>query len=468
MKIQTKKILIAILFTILFISSARAELTKQIDAIINSQSQKKVQFSVKIVEADSGKAGYSHNAKMPLIPASNMKIITTAAALKYLGADYEYKTKVGLCDDTLVVTASGDPLLGDKDTDGKYNRLKNWIFDDISKSLRQKKQTDINDIIIDSSVFDDQRVHPSWPKDELNRWYACEISGLNYNGNCIEITTKNINGKVAVFVEPQTDFVKIINQIRPMQNGKGAVGAYRNSQPNKITLKGKCKKQQGPFAVAIERPSAFFGFLLAEYLAKEGIAIKGRLIEKPVENCNIKPLTEYRTPIADCLNRCNKDSLGLAAEALLKTTAANSNTDKKKGGWEKGSQVISQYLLNLGVKKEEFYIDDGSGLSRKNKLTTNAMTKVLLDVYKSRDWQLYKNSLAVAGVDGTIKKYFKEEKYKAKIFAKTGYIRGVKSLSGVCTTTKGDYIFSIITNNANGQTRKAINDIAKAIIDNNR
>jgi D-alanyl-D-alanine carboxypeptidase/D-alanyl-D-alanine-endopeptidase (penicillin-binding protein 4) len=124
-------------------------------------------------------------------------------------------------------------------------------------------------------------------------------------------------------------------------------------------------------------------------------------------------------------------------------------------------------MLGLGIEKEEFYIDDGSGLSRGNRLSANAITKVLLDVYKGKNWDVYKDSLAVGGVDGTIGKFFKEEKYKGKIFGKTGYISGVTTFSGVCSSNGGDYIFSILANNAKGGTREARDDIAKAIIDEN-
>jgi len=127
--------------------------------------------------------------------------------------------------------------------------------------------------------------------------------------------------------------------------------------------------------------------------------------------------------------------------------------------------MISQYLLGLGIDKSEFYIDDGSGLSRENRLTANTITKVLLDLYKSKNWQFYKDSLAVGGMDGTIGKYFEEGKYKGRIFGKTGYISNVKSFSGLCSTNSGDYIFSILANGADGQTRDVLNDIAKAIID---
>ncbi len=457
----------AIMFLIInFAGAAKADLAGQIEGIISKPLQKQVQYGICIVRAETGQTVYSYNAKTAMVPASNMKIIVSAAALKYLGPNYEYKTKVGLCGDTLVVIGSGDPLLGDKVTDDKYGRKAGWIFEDIAAKLQQAGRTTIKDIIVDTTVFDNERVHPSWPKKELNRWYASEISGLNFNDNCIEMSVKNTGGEAAISIEPKTNYIEIVNEVVPIQSGKSAAGAYRNQQPNKIIVKGKCKQEVGPFDVAIEQPAAFFGCLLSENLSSAGIKMEGRLLEKPVDgDCNFKVLTEYTTPITDCLARCNKNSLQLAAEAIVKTIAANAMPDVKNGGWVKGQELISRYLLELGIKEEEFNIDDGSGLSRQNKLSANAITTVLLDVYRGGNWQIYKNSLAVGGVDGTIARYFKEEKYKGKIFGKTGYLGNVKSFSGFCSTANGDYIFSVLANNANGRTREATNDIAKAIID---
>jgi len=479
MKAQMKKLFIAAALSVSLISTVSADLAKRINGIISQPSQKKTQFSVCIAEADTGRMVYKHNETKPMLPASNMKIIITAAALKYLGPHYRYKTQIGLvtakaavagaglCGDTLTVIASGDPLLGDKVTDAEHNRKPGWIFEDIVAALKQNGVTAVNDIVVDSTIFDDQRVHPNWSRKELNRSYACEVTGLNFNTNCIDISAKNINGKTAVFTDPPTGFIKVINKVTPISKGKSALGSYRTTETNKIVVHGKCRDKIGPFAVAIEQPAAFFGFLLAENLAKAAIATNGRLLGKQVDKkCDFKLLYEHTTPITDCLKRCNKDSFGLAAEALLKTIAAQSEPHKKNGSWTKGRSLISQYLLELGIPKEEFYIDDGSGLSTKNKLTANTLTTVILDVYKSKQWPLYRDSLAVGGVDGTIiARYFKEKKYKGRILGKTGYITGVKSFSGICSTTSGDYIFSILTNNTNAQTRNAINDIAKAIID---
>jgi len=466
MKTRMKKLLIIIGFALCMCGLARADLAAQIDGIISESLQKRVQFSIHIVETNSGRTIYDHDAKELMIPASNMKIITSAAALHYLGPDYVYKTKVGLSGNSLVVIGSGDPLLGDEKTDIKYGREPGWIFKDIANALKSRGIGTIEGIIVDSSVFDNEPVHPSWPADDLNRWYACEVSGLNFNDNCIKISAKNIGGKVAVFVDPQTSFVSLINKVVPISKGSGAVGTYRNRHPNRLTVFGKCKDEVGPFDVAIERPAAYLGFLLYEHLAEADIDAKGELVEKTLEEgSNFIPLTEFSTPLIDCLARCNTNSFGLAAEAMLKTIAAMSNPDKKNGSWERGREQISQYLLGLGIDKSQFYIDDGSGLSRQNELTAYAITTVLSNIYKGRNWQLYKDSLAVGGTEGTIERYFKEEKYKGKIFGKTGYINSVKSFSGLCVTDEGDYIFSVLSNNTNGQTRTVINNIAQEIID---
>jgi D-alanyl-D-alanine carboxypeptidase/D-alanyl-D-alanine-endopeptidase (penicillin-binding protein 4) len=173
----------------------------------------------------------------------------------------------------------------------------------------------------------------------------------------------------------------------------------------------------------------------------------------------------YRSSIWDVFERCNKDSLGLAAEALLKTIGSSQQSSGKGGSWSSGRHFISQYLLSLGIPSDQFAIDDGSGLSEKNLLSANAISAVLLDLYKRHDWKRYKETLAVGGLDGTIDNYFTDPKYRGKVFGKTGYIAGVKSFSGVCETPSGDRIFSIITNKTNGNTRGAINDIVKAVID---
>ncbi len=423
-------------------------------------------YAIQVIEPNSGTVIYSHNAHKPLLPASNMKVVTTAAALKCLGADFTYTTRVGLQNGALVVIGSGDPLLGDKSTDARNGRQNGWIFEKIVGALRERGITEVSDIVLDTTVFDDQRVHPSWPARDYNKWFACEVCGLNFNDNCIEVSAANLGGSVAVAIEPKTAFVQIVNEVEPVLEGDSAIGTNRTQQPNKIVVFGKCRNREGPFRVAIEQPATYFGFCLAESLVRAGIAAKGHLIEKAVErDAGFQPLVELTTPLADCLRRANTDSLGLVAEALVKTIDAQGRPDHKNGGWEGGRERIAKWLSNLGIPAEEFVLDDGSGLSRRNRLTTHALMTILLDLYRSKNWELFAGSLAVGGEDGTIDKYFNESKYRRKIHAKTGYISGVRALSGVCLTDTGPYLFSILSNGPKGLSRDALNSIPKAIID---
>ena len=466
MKITKKILFVLAIITVAFCHLALADIPSRIDSIVKRDSLKKVNFGICIVDAKTGVVAYGYNPAAPRVPASNMKIIITAAALKYLGPDFEYVTKVGILGDTLVITGSGDPLLADKTTDAKYGRQTGWILKDIADTLAKNNVTAVKDIVVDSSVFDDQRVHPHWPKDELNKWYACEVSGLNYNGNCVEIIASTVAGRIELIVDPPTRYVDVINKCQTAPKGHDTVWCSRQQGSNVITVLGKCYKDCQPVRVAVERPAAFFGFLLAEQLAASGIKVEGQFVEKRLDDISaLKDLTAYKTNLWDVLERCNKDSFGLAAESLLKTVVAHPELGGKGGSWHAGQEVISQYLRDLNVPDDQFVIDDGSGLSKDNRLTANALTTVLLDIYRSPYWEHYKDTLAVGGVDGTVSKYFKNKKYKARIFGKTGYIDGVKCFSGLCRTDAGDYIFSILANNANGSTREAINEIAQAVID---
>jgi len=460
-----KRILVGFWLWLLLAGCSLGDVGGRIDEIIGRAALKNVEFSIQVVKASSGKKVYSHNSRLAMVPASNMKLVTTAAALKFLGSDYEFRTRVGLCGDRLVVVGSGDPLLGDAATDQRYGKTAGWIFSDIVGLLRARGVKTVKNIVIDSSIFDDERVNPNWPKEQLNRWYACEVSGVNYNGNCVAISARKSGGGVVLSIEPATSFIKMVNKVTVAASGSSVIGSYRSGDVNQIEVFGKCSGDAGPIDVAIEHPAVFFGYLLAEHLVEAGIRPEGELMEKAVgDECQFKVLREYRHTIGDCLLRCNKDSFGLAAECLSKSIAAKA-AGGKNGGWERGRGLIGSFLTGLGIERSEFYIDDGSGLSRQNELSSNAITRVLLSVYRSKDWELYKGSLAVGGVDGTIRKYFGEKKYRGRVFGKTGYIRGVKSFSGVCSTADGDFIFSALGNGANGRTREALNDIAKAIID---
>ena len=245
MKSNAKFLTLLLSILVVFAGVACANLAQQVDAIVASQTQGKVRIAVQIINPASGSVIYSRNASTPMIPASNMKVITTAAALKYLGPDFTYQTVVGLSGDSLVVIGSGDPLLGDKPTSEKHSVSPRWVLYDIAEQLRKNNVAAVSDIIIDSSVFDDEHVHPHWPKKELNKRYACEISGLNYNDNCIDITAETAGPKVQLTIDPQTAYVQIINKCTPTNKPPDTVGAL--DLPAQMSL---------PFSAPVIKPAS--------------------------------------------------------------------------------------------------------------------------------------------------------------------------------------------------------------------
>jgi len=447
-------------------SPSAYDLQRRIDTILSRSSLRRVLFSAQIVSVETGEAVYERNPHLALLPASNMKIVTSAAALEYLGRDFAFVTRVGLCGDALAIRGSGDPLLGDKETDARNGRRFQPFIGEIAARLQELGIASVSDIFIDTSIFDNQRVHPSWPLNQLHQKYACEVSGLNFNGNCVEISAANRNGKAVLALDPPTDYVKLINALTIWRSRRSWFSVHRTGVPGELLIKGNCRTQAGPYSVAVENPALFFGRLLRNTLIEAGVGVGGEVLESPApEGCEFRPLAEYTTSIGDCLQRTNKDSLGLAAEAMFKRLGAQSDPDGKQGSWEGGRRVLSGYLRGLGVDEREFVIADGSGLSRDNRLSANALTRVLMHLAAGADWELYENSLAVGGLDGTIENHFWERKYRGRVLAKSGYIQAVRALSGVIRTDGGDYIFSILANKAGSGARTAIDSAVKAVID---
>ena len=127
-KVVLQKLLLVLVVCVVLCDVGLGAIATRIDGIIGQKAYAKVQFGICVVKAEDGEVVYNRNANKAMVPASNMKIVTSAAALRYLGADHEYKTEVGLVGDKLIVTGSGDPLLGDKKIDSKYGRKSGWVF----------------------------------------------------------------------------------------------------------------------------------------------------------------------------------------------------------------------------------------------------------------------------------------------------------------------------------------------------
>ena len=452
---------------------------QQVRDILQLKANSKTDFSIHFVDPATGQTIFQHRCDAAQIPASNMKLVTTAAAVEVLGADFVYQTVLGLLEGSLVIIAGGDPLLGDPVMAAEKGLKNDEIFDLFLAQLQQRKITHINrDLLIDDFLFDDVRFHPSWPVNQANNWFAAEVSALNFNDNCIDVTISPAAqaGQLAGYaINPNTSYVNITNECITAAKGTNTCWAARQLGANHITLKSEVRNEDTIY-VTVARPSAFFGHLLAEHLLQAGINIDGRLIIKQIRGekgrppANFEVLLTYRTPLKEVLLRANRDSLNLAAECLFKTAGAYYKppgaTENQQGGWPGGRRAVNAFLEKLQVDPNQYQIDDGSGLSRENRLSARCLTQVLSYMYRHPAGEMFRQTLATPE-NGTLKKKrrFSEPAYQGRIFAKTGYISGAWALSGYCRTADGQWLaFSILAQNATAGPVPAMDEIVKIIM----
>lgn len=449
-------------------SSVQKELAFQLEAILKDPSLEDSSVSLRVVSAKDKDVLFSYQSEKPLKVASNMKLLTTAAVLIYLGKDFKFKTDVYITDNPssngvlsgdIIIKGSGDPNISGRFHNGNITAIPE-MWADAVEGIGIK--TIEGDIISDDSIFDREYVNPAWPKDQLSNWYCAQIGALSFNDNCIDITilpgTKE-GQLVEVIINPQTDYVKIINTCRT--TGKKADHSYslfRKEGTNTIYLKGnfwKEAKRQTEW-ITINNPSLYLASVFKDIMEKRDITVKGscRIVDGNDRN-NLKHAVKISSTAAtleQTINITNKRSQNFYAEQLLKTLGASI---KKNGTFQSGIEVVKEMIDMLGHKPDEYEIADGSGLSSRNRLTTSIITDLLCFMYNHKYGKMFIDSLPVSGLSGSLKNRLAETPYRSRIKAKTGYISGASALSGYVETMRGDSLaFSILINDFDVSNKK--------------
>ncbi len=437
---------------------AIARLKAQLDTVFATNGQA-VNLGASVIDLESGREIYEHDGSALLIPASNMKLVVMAAAIDRLGPEYSFATVLAIRDTDLVVIGGGDPTIGDELLCRQRGQSITHLFHAWASALKESGIRQIpGDIVIDDSIFDQNFVHPNWPENQYQAWYEAPVGGLAMNENCIQaLVTPGEPGQPAnISLVPGNTLISIDNKTQT--GAKQTVTVMRPRDSDSLVVRGTVARQGLLEKVTVRDPGLFFGSVLKTVLATDGIRVGGKVVRRRVrlengmvpKDCHLVHV--HRTPIADALARCGKDSRGMMAEALLKTLGAQ---QFGLGSWDHGRSVVHQFLRDINVPSSEIKMDDGSGLSRHNRLSPAASTRILRHMFTSTPerFELFRDSLAVAGVDGTLLKRFRAADTKGRIFAKTGYIDGVWSLAGYVRTASDQWLaFAIF---ANGTSRKA-------------
>lgn len=444
------------------VSIARADLPSDVRAIVGDKIFTRGEIGVEIIRlSDSSGPSttlFQHKAANALIPASNLKLITTAAAIQVLGADFQFKTMLAGRGNDIALIGDGDPTLGDVELLKKLGWGVDTVFKTWAEMLKQRGINEVRDVLVDDSIFDEVFAHSSWPLDQEHKRYQSQVAGLNLNLNCADfyLTTTGPGQTVDFRIDPPTNYVLVANTC--VTGDRNAVWLSRQRNSNDIILRGETNvSNDAPVSVTIHDPTLFTANVLAETLSRNGVRVTGKVLRDRTVRASLAgapatapaerwtPLAIHSTPLMTVLNRANKDSKNLYAEALCKRMGAK--VSGQSGSWENGTAAISTMLRDVGVPITEFSLDDGCGLSKKNQISPNAIARVLEHQFQSKDRQVYLNSLAIGGIDGTLEDRFKSTDLRGRVFGKSGYVLGVRSLSGYLKARDGQwYAFSILMN----------------------
>lgn len=445
-----------------FAHTANDKYAASVAPLLNENPSKTGKLGVIVKSLTTGEIIYEHNPDKMYIPASNEKIITSVSALSLLGKDYRFKTDFfsgggisnGVLHGGLYIKGYGDPTLSE-------GHLGYIVF-----QLKQRGVKEIKGkIVVDDSYFGKNRYAKGWKEEWKDDFYSPAISALSFNYNIIELKVyaSKSGNKPAIKIEPRGSGIEVINKA-VTSSKKGALKTTWQDDET-IVLSGRIKPRATvTLKIPVLNPTLLTGNIIKNAIEEAGIKVSGPVVADKVPRWANIIYTHYSDPLSDVINEYNKNSVNIIGENLMKTLGAEYKSTP--GTWDKGSAVISEFLNEVGIKNG-FKVVDGSGLSLLNRVSPETLTDILSYAYEDKLISTdFVDSLPVAGIDGTLRKRFKQSEVQGRVRAKTGYLNNVRALSGYVFTKKGDVlVFSILSNGFGWKTKELQNDLLLELIE---
>jgi serine-type D-Ala-D-Ala carboxypeptidase/endopeptidase (penicillin-binding protein 4) len=443
------------------VSAQSRNLQRQIDSRIAAKGTPNAHWAISVRD-EQGVEVASYNSEKLMVPASNMKLVTSAAILEELGPDFKYETNIygrgELVGRTWVgdlhIAASGDPSInGDFYDDDDF-----FVFKSYADQLRAAGIDSVRGIIFgNTSIFDGQHLPPDWDWYDLPFYYAAEVGPLSFNSNTVFLEV-NTSGRPGVKPEISwfpfnTDYVSLVNNQLITAKGTSYRESYKRMPGSNVITLGS-RLPQGYVeteALTVSNPTMYFLDTFVKYLTYEGFGMDVKYYEDPFPNDWTKPeftllATHESMPLSLLLQKVNKDSDNLYAEMMLKTLAHH-----RKGGAGsiRGGEIAANQRFSI-MKLDTSYVSvrDGSGLSSTNLVSTGFLSGLLYAMTSSSNFSHYDSSMTIAGVDGTFRNRMKGTSLEGNLRGKSGSISRTRAFSGYLMTRSGKLVsFSMIANN---------------------
>jgi serine-type D-Ala-D-Ala carboxypeptidase/endopeptidase (penicillin-binding protein 4) len=462
-------------------SSKRAAAAARFDALaetlLAAGPSSKGDWGLLIVDAQTGETLFEKNADSYFVPASNMKLFTTALALAKLGPDYKFHTTLetrgtisadGKLAGDLVLVGRGDPNLSNRkfpyELKEEFDGPPEKALAELADALVARGVKEISgDVVGDDSFFPRERYPNGWEIDDMVWEYGAAISAIVVDDNTVAVTLvpgEKSGDPVHVSVAPLTpDFTLQNDVITSAAEVKSDLTLTREPGANLVVVRGTLPARSTPrkLVLAIEEPAQHAAFVLAGLLAERGVKLDGKVRAVHVAETDVTPRTvlaeHVSAPLGDSVKLVNKISQNLHAEMLLRTAA------RQNGVWSTPEEMLKtpqDFYATAGITPDDVIQTDGSGLSRHDLVTPRAIV-TLLKYAQAQTWFApYYASLPVAGVDGSLQDRMKNTIAAGRIHAKTGSVEHVRTLSGFAQTPSGRWlIFSFLSNNQGGKSHEA-------------
>ncbi len=460
------------------VSPDLAELAETIDQRLDDPALAESHWGVLIESADTGAIWYERNADRLFVPASNQKILVAAAAYRSLGPDFCFETTLhrtgeivdGVLQGDLVVVGRGDPSI--------YNRFYSDSTEAFRDWARQLKEQGIRriagNVIGDDDEWEDRHTGSGWPMDEITPWYYAEYGPLTFNENYIDIRfvpPSTVDGELVIEPNVESDYYTLVNNVEVVAEGSNRIWMSRPMFSNTITLGGRVAAGSRPFeeTPTITNPTLFYATALLEVLEEEGITVDGAAVDcddisgwKERREDFPVVVTHRSPPLSKIIPLFMKRSQNMTAENLVHTMGWHSTGF---GSFSAGREVVREKLAEFGVDPERYRFADGSGLSRYNHITPRQIVAINRGMYESELRDLWLESQAVAGVDGTLRRISKDSPLTGNVRAKTGTLSTVRSLSGFITTAGGETVLFSILNNGSLRGAPAVDKVSHSVLE---
>jgi D-alanyl-D-alanine carboxypeptidase/D-alanyl-D-alanine-endopeptidase (penicillin-binding protein 4) len=434
-----------------------AQLGSAVDAIINRPLFSRVRWGILVQPLSSGQTLYSRDAQKYFTPASNTKLLTTAAALQQLGANFRFRTSIYQTGDgVLRVVGRGDPSLSDTQLQA------------LAQQLKQKGITQIKQLIADDSYIQGDIVNSTWQWEDLQSDYGAPVSSfiLNENVFSFKLIPQAVGKPLQIAWTDANEARqwRIINQSATVGQNPTFINVTRELSGNVLRIQGQLTGNSEPYLVTLPvvDPNYYFLRRFRTALTREKITLGATLVSTGGNEQQEIAFVDS-PPLSDLLMETLQNSNNLYAEALLRALAFQQPRLSNKNTADIGLENVKANLTKLGVDPTNYVLVDGSGLSRRNLIAPEAFVQTLRGIAKTPVASVYRASLPVAGKSGTIKNRFRNTSAEGIVQAKTGTLTGAVSLSGYVNGTKYEpLVFSIMVNQSEQPVsvlRRAIDEI---------